>query len=204
MIFTLVSRLKRRGSGKEKEKPAVLHEGPTSGVIDPERLSPEPAQSKSSDRGRTREKRSSLRICDKRRRPTTAPTAPPPRTNPYEAPYFFPTPLSPDAADYVRLARTEVRQTSTSPPAMARMPTRSNSTHQPPIESPTLTPTPARSGSMQQKRSSAIVASSPSELAPQSAPPKRSSFHAGLLHRKSASVSEAPPVVSEFGVLHPR
>lgn len=38
------------------------------------------------------------------RRQNTAP-APLARTDPYQAPYFFPTPLSPEAADYVRQVR---------------------------------------------------------------------------------------------------
>ncbi|KAH9928088.1 uncharacterized protein B0H18DRAFT_1001341 [Fomitopsis serialis] len=42
-----------------------------------------------------------------RRQHSTPPQRPPPlpRTDPYQAPYFFPTPLSPDAADYVRQVR---------------------------------------------------------------------------------------------------
>ena len=42
------------------------------------------------------------------RRQNTAPQqrpAPLARTDPYQAPYFFPTPLSPEAADYVRQVR---------------------------------------------------------------------------------------------------
>ncbi|KAA1467806.1 hypothetical protein DENSPDRAFT_847803 [Dentipellis sp. KUC8613] len=38
-----------------------------------------------------------------------ASTAPTERTRPYEAPYFFPTPCSPEAPDYVRKARANVR-----------------------------------------------------------------------------------------------
>ncbi|TFY64954.1 hypothetical protein EVJ58_g2275 [Rhodofomes roseus] len=42
-----------------------------------------------------------------RRQHSTPPQRPPPlpRTDPYQAPYFFPTPLSPEAADYVRQVR---------------------------------------------------------------------------------------------------
>lgn len=38
--------------------------------------------------------------CRSRRR--TGPPQPPPRTRPYEAPYNFPSPMSPEVADYVR------------------------------------------------------------------------------------------------------
>lgn len=41
-------------------------------------------------------------------------SAPVPRTNPYDAPYFFPTPLSPEAVGYVSRARME-RSPSYSP-----------------------------------------------------------------------------------------
>ncbi|KAL5533620.1 hypothetical protein ACEPAG_80 [Sanghuangporus baumii] len=189
------ARLKRRSSGKGTEKANKTHEEPAFETMDSEKLSKSLQQSNSMNRGRSR-------ICEKRRRPTTAPSAPPPRTNPYEAPYFFPTPLSPDAAEYVRLARTEVQQTSVSPSAAVRTPLRSNSSpQQSPVETPALSPTPTRSNSMQQKRSSAIVTSSPNELTPLSAPSKRASFAAAVLdrHRKSASVSEAS--TTEFGVL---
>ncbi|OCB87064.1 hypothetical protein A7U60_g5799 [Sanghuangporus baumii] len=197
------ARLKRRTSGKRTEKAHKAHEGAVLEMKDSEKLLSESHhQSNSMDRGRSREKRSSMRICEKRRRPATAPTAPPARTNPYEAPYFFPTPLSPNAANYVRLARTEVHRTSVSPSAAERTPLRSNLTpYHPTAETLTLTPTPTRSNSMQQKRSGAIIALSPNEQVPQSAPPKRTSFPVAVLdrHRKSASVSEASP--TEFGVL---
>ncbi|KAL5519567.1 hypothetical protein ACEPAH_1250 [Sanghuangporus vaninii] len=195
-----LARLKRRTSGKGTEKAHKVHEG---AVLETENseilLSESHHHLNSMDRGRSREKRSSMRICEKRRRPTTAPTA---RTNPYEAPYFFPTPLSPDAADYVRLARIEVQRASVGPSAAAPAPSRSNSTpRHPPAETQPLIPTPTRSNSMQPKRSGATVASSPNELVPRSAPPKRTSFPVAVLdrHRKSASVSEAAP--TEFGVL---
>lgn len=35
-----------------------------------------------------------------------AQTQPRPRTQPYEAPYFFPSPASPDAGDYIRRAKS--------------------------------------------------------------------------------------------------
>ncbi|KAL5494643.1 hypothetical protein ACEPAI_104 [Sanghuangporus weigelae] len=196
------ARLKRRTSGKGTDKGHKTHEEPAFETKDLEQLSKSHQQSNSIDRGRSREKRSSMRICEKRRRPTTAPSVPPPRTNPYEAPYFFPSPLSPDAADYVRLARTEVQRSSVSPSAARSPLLRSNSTPQhSPAETPALSPTPTRSSSMQQKRLDAIVASSLNELVPQSAPPKRTSFAGAVLdrHRKSASVSEVSP--TEFGVL---
>lgn len=37
------------------------------------------------------------------------------RTDPYQAPYFFPTPLSPGADDYVRIVRAERARLSISP-----------------------------------------------------------------------------------------
>ncbi|TFY53198.1 hypothetical protein EVG20_g10225 [Dentipellis fragilis] len=58
-----------------------------------------------SDDTSTASKRRSLPLPVKKQA-TTAPTE---RTRPYEAPYFFPTPCSPDAADYVRKARANVR-----------------------------------------------------------------------------------------------
>lgn len=60
--------------------------------------------------------------CHKERTDTDTPPMPPlpahlqlprARTHPYEAPYFFPPPGSPDAADYIRRAREE--QTTTRP-----------------------------------------------------------------------------------------
>lgn len=50
----------------------------------------------------------------KARKPTALPL-PPARTQPYEAPYFFPSPGSPEAVDYVRRAR-EGQLSPRSPP----------------------------------------------------------------------------------------
>ncbi|KAI0066514.1 hypothetical protein BV25DRAFT_1835549 [Artomyces pyxidatus] len=47
-------------------------------------------------------------VSPKHHKPRTPATAPM-RTNPYEAPYFFPTPESPDAQDYVRRVRMDLK-----------------------------------------------------------------------------------------------
>lgn len=58
----------------------------------------------------------SVKLCLKSKSSNEAlPKSPVPRTNPYQAPYFFPSPLSPDAADYVHLVRSERRPSEQSP-----------------------------------------------------------------------------------------
>ncbi|KAK7686739.1 hypothetical protein QCA50_010339 [Cerrena zonata] len=56
-------------------------------------------------------------IVNRRRTTDELKKAPPPRrrTDPYQAPYFFPTPLSPGAEDYVRIVRAERARLSISP-----------------------------------------------------------------------------------------
>lgn len=57
-----------------------------------------------------------VKLCLKSKSSNEAlPKSPVPRTNPYQAPYFFPSPLSPDAADYVHRVRSERRPSEQSP-----------------------------------------------------------------------------------------
>jgi hypothetical protein len=60
--------------------------------------------------------------------------APPLRTQPYAAPYFFPSPASPEATDYVRLLREERRVAALGSPIAVR-----------PAPAPTL-PAPEKDG----------------------------------------------------------
>ena len=86
--------------------------------------------------------RFSAKACIKKCRSAESVRAKPPvpRTDPYQAPYFFPTPLSPDARDYMSLVRSErvgspladarSRANVAAPPAVVRTPT------SPPPQSP--------------------------------------------------------------------
>lgn len=56
-----------------------------------------------------------LKASSKKRSNETSPPPPVRRTDPYQAPYFFPTPRSPEAVDYARRVRLE-RRTLPSPP----------------------------------------------------------------------------------------
>ncbi|KAI5117704.1 hypothetical protein M0805_003194 [Coniferiporia weirii] len=100
-------------------------------------------------------------ICPRSRSARRSDTAPAPRTRPYEAPYNFPAPNSPEAIDYVRRTRDEYMRLSSSPPAVgAPLP-------DPPVRTSVSTP--------------------PLTRIPQSAPADHIGFVPPERHRKTAS-----------------
>lgn len=180
----LVTKLKNRHKNKDSGKARQSHD-------EPDHESEGTAQQ--SEHGHERENRHRRRsLCARDRKSSTAATAPP-RTRPYEAPYFFPAPTSPEAVDYVQRTRDEYRQASVSPSFANR------ALHR---DVPVLAPTPDSSaGPVQGRHSASIPPHATDSL--HSAPAHHVNFAPTLpgKHRKAASTSAtSSPTVDEFGL----
>ncbi|EJC98664.1 uncharacterized protein FOMMEDRAFT_23486 [Fomitiporia mediterranea MF3/22] len=189
------TRLKKKHSSKGMENDVGRHTElhHRDAVVAPNNFS------QTSERGRSNEKRSKRRICARHRRPATAPSEPVPRTNPYEAPYYFPTPASPDAVNYVRLARTENRRTSVSPSGASRIPYRNELRPSQPIVD-------ISSSVVAHDGASPVYTDNVVTSAPQNNAGTNTNYaiSTNAQHRRNTSMASSSPTMEEFGVLRNR
>ncbi|EPQ60305.1 hypothetical protein GLOTRDRAFT_135019 [Gloeophyllum trabeum ATCC 11539] len=186
-VSTPLPKLCGKGNGKEKEKSAppasdgegeVVRRERKGPVAAPERrktMPPEMLESMTEeepeDGARVHRARSVDRCLKAKIRSPSQPAAPklpspPPRTNPYEAPYFFPQPGSPEAQDYVRRVREDRMRASKASNSSLR--SYFHSHQPPPPTSPSSMlqplPTPPGSGAASPRKSGGRLPPTPEEV----------------------------------------
>lgn len=153
--------------------------------------------------------------CKQRKSAEVGSPKPIPRTDPYQAPYFFPSPLSPEANGYVGKVRSE-RVAGSSPEARSKsMPVAgAGSSSAPSSQLPTPAASPQRDTHLDLTPESAPSANASPTSAEDSALPggraqKRRSWRVSLTHQSRQSLdrpaswtSEAPTVASSSGESH--